>query len=291
MFTTFSSVPLSPPPADTLREVQCILEARGLTFGILVADALQDTTTSLGVTVISELANIFEALRPHFNEDEKARALLGRFFASIASPELLRVESGVGGTSWKLPAMNLSTDQLMGFSLEEMGAKITSGAPALSSFLDSICGGPKPGGRGTDNDEKGGSDVEDEVGDDSEFGTEARRKVSPAQLLEIVSFLACYIFIPHAANRGRSLSQALSYTRATRSATYFRPRLVYSFIRHTRQIASLTFSIALGSVFLQPAYRTQSNPCRQRRSNYLPRLAGPFFSNMPTTTLIYKQSP
>jgi len=59
-----------------------------MTFGTLVANALRDTTTMLGATVIAELSNVLEALRPRLDEDEKARALLGRFFTSIASPEL-----------------------------------------------------------------------------------------------------------------------------------------------------------------------------------------------------------
>ena len=135
MLTTFSSASLSPPPAGILWEVQDILNAWGITFGTLVVNALRDTTTSLGSTVVSDLTNILEALRPHLDEDEKARTLLGQFFASVASPELLRFEKGDGETSWKFPATKLSTEQLMKFNLEDMEKKFTLDAPGLSSFL------------------------------------------------------------------------------------------------------------------------------------------------------------
>ena len=209
MFTTFSSVPLSPPPADVLWEVQEILDARDITFGTLVANALRDTTTSLGATVVSDLANILEALRPHLDKDEKARMLFGQFFASIASLELLQFEKGDGETSWKLPATNLSVAQLMEFSLEEMGKRIASDAPGLSSFLSGICGGGKLGDCEVD-DEMGEGDTEGDAGDNAEFGAEAKRKVSPARLLEIVSLLACCIFMAHTANRERLPSRVSS---------------------------------------------------------------------------------
>ena len=90
MFTTFSSVPFSPSPANVLQEVQNILDAHDIMFGTLIANALQDTTVPLGTTVISDLENILEGLCPHLDEDEKARRLLGQFFASIVSPEFLR---------------------------------------------------------------------------------------------------------------------------------------------------------------------------------------------------------
>lgn len=159
--------------------------------------------------VILDPANILEALRPRFDEDGEARTLLGRFFASIVSPELLRFEKGDSGVSWKLPATGLSTEQLMEFNLEEMGKKIGLDAPGLLSFLGGICSGGKQGDYEVD-DKKGGSDTECEVEDGSEFGTEARRKVSPARLLEIVSLFACHIFLAHAANRGRLPSRVSS---------------------------------------------------------------------------------
>ena len=191
MFHTFSPAPPGPPPLDVLREVQDTLATGGMTLGTLITNALRDTATPLGAAVIAELANILEALRPHFDEDEKARAMLGRFFASVASPELLQFGKGNGTTSWNLPATNLSTEQLMGFNLEEMGKRITSDAPGFSSFLDNICGGSKRDGSeagvGMDMDEMADGDAED----DSEFSAKARRRVSPARLLEIVSSLAC----------------------------------------------------------------------------------------------------
>ena len=141
MFTTFSSVPFSPSPANVLQEVQNILDAHDITFGTLIANALRDTTVPLGTTVVSDLENILEGLRPHLDEDEKARRLLGQFFASIVSPEFLRFEKCDGEMSWKLPTTTLSTEQLMGFSLEEMGKRFASDAPGLLSFLGGICRG------------------------------------------------------------------------------------------------------------------------------------------------------
>ena len=103
MFHVFSSVPLRPPSRD-------ILETGGMTFRSLITSALRDTTTSLGATVVTELASIVEALRPHLDEDETARASLGQFFASVASPELSQIESDNSETGWNLPATNLSTE-------------------------------------------------------------------------------------------------------------------------------------------------------------------------------------
>ena len=195
MFTTFSSVPFSPSPANVLQEVQDILDAHGITFGTLIANALRDTTIPLGTTVVSELEDILEGLRPHLDEDEKARTLLGKFFASIVSPEFLRFEKCDGETSWKLPATTLSTEQLMGFSLEEMGKRFASDAPGLSSFLGGICRG-KSGDCETDS-ENSEDDEGGDIEDDPELGTEARRKVSPAQRLEIVSLFVCCIPVAH----------------------------------------------------------------------------------------------
>ena len=195
MFTTFSSVPFSPSPANVLQEVQNILDAHDITFGTLIANALRDTTVPLGTTVVSDLENILEGLPPHLDEDEKARRLLGQFFASIISLEFLRFEKCDGETSWKLPTTMLSTEQLMGFSLEEMGKRFASDAPGLSSFLGSICRG-KSGDcemDSEDDEDDEGGDIED----DPELGTEARRKVSPAQRLEIVSLFICCISVAH----------------------------------------------------------------------------------------------
>ena len=180
MFHTLSHVPSRPPPPDILREVQDLLSIEGITFGTLVVKALQSTTTSLGAAVIMELENILEALRPRFDENERARVSLGRFFASVASSELLRFGKG-NETSWNLPAMNLSTERLMGFSLDEMGKKITSDAPGFSSFLGSICGGSKPGGFEADV----GVDLDEVVEDDAE---ESMPGVSYRVLLSEVCF-------------------------------------------------------------------------------------------------------
>ena len=234
MFTTFSSAPLSPPAADVLQEVQDILDRRGITFGTLVADALRDTGTSLGATVISDLADILEALRPHLEEDEKARTLLGKFFASVASSELLRIEKGDDHASWKLPATKLSTEQLMEFSLEELGKKIGLDAPALWSFLDGACGGGRTSDRETGEDDAE-DDAEDNVEDESEFGTEAKRKVSPARLLEIVSSLACPTFVAHIANHEQ------------------RKITIASIILNTRNQKCNAFQVAIG-VFLHSTH-------------------------------------
>lgn len=194
MFHTFSLEPPRPQPQDVLKEVEDILDARGLTFGTLIISALGETTSSLGAAVVTELPSILEALRPHFDEDEKARALLGEFFASVASPELLQFEKGDDEMSWSLPAISLSPEKLMGFSLDAMGRKIASAAPGLSSFLDGICNKRKLDDCDMDVDE----DTED-MESDSESETEARQKASPEQLLKIVSLFAHCILVVHCA--------------------------------------------------------------------------------------------
>ena len=170
-----------------------------MTFGSLIASALRDTTTSLGATVVAELASILEALHPHLDEDETARASLGQFFASVASPEFSQFENDNGETGWNLPTTNLSTEQLMEFSLEEMGKKIALDAPRFSLFLNGICGGPE-----LDDSEAGVSmDVDKMAEDDPESEEKARQTVSRAQLLEIVCLLACCIAVAHTTNRGK----------------------------------------------------------------------------------------
>ena len=84
-------------------------------------DRTYDTTPSLPVVGIRELVNVLEALRPHLDEDDKVRALFGQFFTSVVSPELLRLEKGNNEMTWNLPVSNLSTEQLMKPSMEEMG--------------------------------------------------------------------------------------------------------------------------------------------------------------------------
>ena len=195
MFTTFSSVLFSPSPANVLQEVQNIFDAHNITFGTLIANVLRDTTVPLGTTVVSDLENILKGLHPHLDEDEKVRRLLGQFFASIVSPEFLWFEKCNGEMSWKLPATMLSIEQLMGFSLEEMGKRFASDAPGLSSFLGGICRG-KLGDCEMDSEDNE-DDEEGDIEDDPELGTEVRWKVSPAQRLEIVSLFICCISVAH----------------------------------------------------------------------------------------------
>jgi len=103
MFHTLSFEPPRPHSRD-------VLDARrGLTFGNLITSALGETTSSLGTAVVTEPPSILEALRPHFNEDEKARVLLGEFFASVVSPELLRFEKGDDEVGELDGAMNRSS--------------------------------------------------------------------------------------------------------------------------------------------------------------------------------------
>ena len=184
MFTTFSAVPLSPSPTDVLHEVQDILDRRDMTFAALLVRTLQDTTTTMGTTIVSDLANVLEAFRPHLDEDEKARVLFGQFFASIASPELSQFGRGDDEISWNLPATNLSTEQLMEFNLEEMEKRIASDAPALSSFLGGICSRSKPGGRGTSADMDVDELVEDSEDSDDELGGELKIAWVPTELRE-----------------------------------------------------------------------------------------------------------
>ena len=205
MFHEFSSVPPRQPSLNVFKDVEDLLHARGLTLGTFLVSVLRDTKTSLGATVKTELADILHALRPHFDEDDKARVLLGEFFTSVVSPELLRFEKGDDRTSWNLPATNLSTDQLMKFNLDTMGRRINSDAPGLSSFLDRICNRQKLDSSNMDVDDDGKDDTEDDDKDDTEddvegeSGTEARQKVSRAQLLEIVRYFARCIFMAHSA--------------------------------------------------------------------------------------------
>lgn len=74
--------------ANVLQEVQKILDAH-ITVRTLVANALRDTVVPLGTTAISDEENVLEELCPHIDgdEDEKARKLFGRFFASVVSLE------------------------------------------------------------------------------------------------------------------------------------------------------------------------------------------------------------
>ena len=197
MFSAFPSAPLRPPSPDIHREVQGLLDAQRITFGTLIANALQDPTTTLGTTVVLELPRILEALRPHLNEDQKSRTLLGEFFASLVSSELSRFESGGGETSWHLPAASLSTERLMKFSLKDMGKKISSETPALSSFLHRICSRRKLDDCEIDVDDESHVEV------DVEFGAGRRQKASPVRLLEIVSSFASRTFIAHSTTRGR----------------------------------------------------------------------------------------
>ena len=77
---------------------------------------------------------------------KKRGALLGEFFASVASPELLRFEKGDDETSWSLPVTDLSPEKLMRFSLSAMGRKIASDS-SVEVML--ACGGIRVGGVAT----------------------------------------------------------------------------------------------------------------------------------------------
>ena len=205
LFHTFSSMPSRSHSPDILKEIQSIFVVQGLTFGTLIKSTLWDTTSSLGTAMITELANILEVLRPPFSEGENARVLLGQFFASVAAPELSQFEKGDDEMS-----RNLSAEQLMRFSLDAMGGKVASDAPGLSSFLDGICSRRKLEDCDMDIDDDAEGDGESE----SESGAEGRRKVSPAQLLKIVSLLICCAMAVYLhsslCNRGKSPLQASS---------------------------------------------------------------------------------
>ncbi|KAF9788756.1 hypothetical protein BJ322DRAFT_1106721 [Thelephora terrestris] len=184
MFHEFSAAASRRPSTDLLQEVQEILNSRGMTFGTLITSALRDPTSSFGTTMVTEIPDILEALRPYFNQDDKARASLGEFFASVTAPELSPFEKDHDEISWHLPAAHLSTDQILESNLEKMWKRIDSDAPALSSFLTGICGGSKPGGCEQDirmDVDEGDADEEE----DSEFGMKARQRVSPVRLAEI----------------------------------------------------------------------------------------------------------
>ena len=169
----------------------------GITFGTLIVNVLQDRTKSLAASVMVELSDILEALRPYLDADEGARALLGGFFASIAAPELSSFGKDDSTISFNLPATNLSAERLMGFNLGDMWKSVDLGAPALSSFLTGICGGSKPdrcetGDRMDVDQMEDGEGSEDEMErDDDVEDSELRlgQKVTPARLLEIVCSL------------------------------------------------------------------------------------------------------
>jgi len=75
----------------------------------------------------------------------------------------------------------------MEFSLDAMGKRIALDAPALPSFLDGICNGRKPDDHDKDVDNEGKEITKDDSEGESASGAEARRKISPVQLREIVS--------------------------------------------------------------------------------------------------------
>lgn len=122
--------------------------------------------------------------------------MFGQFFASVVSPELSRFGGGDDKISWNLPATNLSIEQLGDFNLKEMERHISSEAPALSSFLSGICGKPNPGCHRTDID-MDVDEIAEDSGDDLEDNPEARQRVSPARLLDIVSLLHSCAFVAY----------------------------------------------------------------------------------------------
>lgn len=156
---------LAPRVTDVLA---ALLDARGISFASLVIDALQDPGLSLAEDLVSRVTDVLDTLHPHL--DDGVIRELGEFFASLISPELTKLGKD---SSWRLPATNLSAEQLRGFSMKKMSQRIASEAPGFSSFLHSICAGKT---------------VPDEVvadnGKDKTPGT--RQGIDRARLLEIV---------------------------------------------------------------------------------------------------------
>jgi len=183
MFNSFSADPFISVLEDVLREVRTILDLRGLAFANLITAAFRDEA-SWGEDIVSGLTEILKAFLPYIDRDEKTRTTIGRVFTLVVSSELSRLEKGNDAVSWCLSATALASEKLMGFNLKEMGTKIASGAPGFPSFLGGICTHKmKLDSSEMDVDESG----EDDTGD--EPGKEAKERLSPAHLLEIVSLL------------------------------------------------------------------------------------------------------
>jgi len=162
---------MNPPSrVQVLRGVEEFLSKHEVSFASLVVDALRDPKSPLAGDLSLRITDVLEALRPNLNTGPIIE--LGRFFASIASSELSKLEKH---ELWRLPATTLSADELEAFSVAEMSRQIASLAPGFSSFLHSVCVGKKV----VDDVVVG---EEDEA--DAKLG--ARRSMDPAQLLAIV---------------------------------------------------------------------------------------------------------
>ena len=174
---------------DILRNVEKYLDTCGVSFASLIIGALRDPESSLAKDLITKITDVFDALCP--NLDANSVTELGRFFASIASSELSKLRED---DLWYLPATRLSAGQLQKFSMKRMSQQITTKAPGLSSFLDSICVSKRA--------------LSEAVAEDDETGVrpEARRSVDRARLLDIVRTITFCACLAHIDNRGRRLS-------------------------------------------------------------------------------------
>ena len=170
---------------------------------------------------------------------KKQGALLGEFFASVASPELLRFEKGDDETSWSLPATDLSPEKLMRFSLSAMGRKIASDGIRTDGSWAVVNG---------DMDVSNDNAKADAEGE-SEPGTEIRWNVSLVQLLGVVILLTRHI-LGSLGISGRLPFRAFHRACAIRSAVYVRLRAAFSSTRCTRKAVSYT----LQSIAPVPAF-------------------------------------
>ena len=125
-----------PPLADVLRDVQSVLSEHQISLVSFFIDALQDPRSLLAKELIARIADVLAALRPHL--DGGSAMELGRFFATIASSELLELSKD---QLWRFSASKLSAGQLRDFSVKRMSRRITSAAPGFSTFLHSVCVG------------------------------------------------------------------------------------------------------------------------------------------------------
>ena len=200
----------NPSHTGILQDVQNVLNEHGVSLASFVIDALRDRRLLFAKDLTARIVDILDALHPHL--DEESITEFGRFFASVASSEL----SELGRSDlWRLPASKLSAGRLQDFSMKKMSQEISSVAPGLSSFLDSICASKKTASEAaTDDDET---------------------DLAPDQLLQIVRLRAYHICLTNTKSRKRRQSRTLSSTPATETATRFRSQSVSICTRRTRR--------------------------------------------------------
>lgn len=196
-----------------LRDVQGVLNEHGVSLASFIIDALRDPKSLFAKDFIARITDVLGALRPHL--DDRSITEFGRFFASIASSELLELGKD---DMWHLPASKLSAGWLQEFSVKKMSEEISLMAPGLSSFLDSICAGKKT------------ASSEASATDDDETD------LAPDQLLRIVRLRVCHTYIIDSKDRKEQRSRTSSSMPATETAMRFRSQSACTCTQQTHQI-------------------------------------------------------